>query len=129
MPSPLLVRLASTGNRSSWRRGPISATFVPLRAAPLRLGEFRFDVERELLLQGKLAVRLTTAEAKMLRRLALNHGDPVSREELSLLSGPGGNVRSVDVQIARLRRKIEPDPRLPRYLHTVRGQGYALKPD
>ncbi|MSO71629.1 MAG: response regulator transcription factor [Alphaproteobacteria bacterium] len=101
----------------------------PTPSQPLRFGDVRFDAERALLLRGSNPLRLSTAEAKMLQRLALSGGEPVSREELSAISGAGGNLRSVDVQIARLRRKIEPDPRLPRYLQTVRGQGYALRPD
>jgi len=56
-------------------------------------------------------------------------GQAISREELSLSGQLGGNVRNVDVQMTRLRRKIERDPRFPRYLQTVRGTGYALKPD
>jgi len=59
--------------------------------------------------------------------LAQKLGQPVSREELSM--SLSGNVRNVDVQMTRLRRKIERDPRFPRYLQTVRGTGYALKPD
>jgi two-component system phosphate regulon response regulator OmpR len=56
-------------------------------------------------------------------------GQPVSREELSQTAQFSGNVRNVDVQMTRLRRKIERDPRFPRYLQTVRGTGYVLKPD
>jgi two-component system phosphate regulon response regulator OmpR len=59
--------------------------------------------------------------------LAQNAGEAVSREELSL--SLSGNVRNVDVQMTRLRRKIERDPRFPRYLQTIRGTGYTLKPD
>jgi two-component system phosphate regulon response regulator OmpR len=59
--------------------------------------------------------------------LAQKAGQAVSREELSM--SLSGNVRNVDVQMTRLRRKIERDPRFPRYLQTVRGTGYILKPD
>ena len=55
--------------------------------------------------------------------------NPVSREDLSQSAQFRGNIRNVDVQMTRLRRKIEPDPRYPRYLQTVRGTGYALKPE
>jgi len=72
-------------------------------------------------------VHLTAAEAGLLSILAQKLGQPVSREELSM--SLSGNVRNVDVQMTRLRRKIERDPRFPRYLQTVRGTGYALKPD
>src|SRR5581483_11132282 len=89
----------------------------------LRFGGFRFDLDR-----GELA-HLTAAEAGLLASLAQRAGKAVSREELSQSAPLGGNVRSVDVQVTRLRRKIERDPRFPRYLQTVRGTGYALKPD
>jgi len=74
-------------------------------------------------------VRLTTAEAGLLRVLAASPGTIFSREELTERSKVAGNARTIDVQVTRLRRKIEPDPREPRYLHTVRGEGYVLRPD
>jgi two-component system phosphate regulon response regulator OmpR len=73
-------------------------------------------------------VHLTAAESGLLSALAQKVGQAISREELSLVQF-SGNVRNVDVQMTRLRRKIERDPRFPRYLRTVRGIGYALKPD
>lgn len=69
------------------------------------------------------------AEAVLLGALARRAGEPVSREALAEEAHMSGNVRTVDVQMTRLRRKIERDPRFPRYLHTVRGTGYVLKPD
>jgi len=69
------------------------------------------------------------AETGLLAVVAQRAGEPVSREELSLAGPFSGNVRNVDVQMTRLRRKIERDPRFPRYLQTVRGTGYVLKPD
>jgi len=73
-------------------------------------------------------VRLTTRERDLLRLLAKRAGEPVSRAELAQ---PGGeeSLRSVDVQINRLRQKIEADPANPVYLQTVRGAGYALHVD
>lgn len=93
----------------------------------IRFGGCRFDVARGELYRGGDAVHLTTAEAGLLSILAQKAGQAVSREELSL--SLSGNIRSVDVQMTRLRRKIERDPRFPRYLQTVRGTGYILKPD
>jgi two-component system, OmpR family, phosphate regulon response regulator OmpR len=81
------------------------------------------------LFRGSEAIHLTAAEAALLSGLAENAGAAVSREELSLSAQFSGNVRNVDVQMTRLRRKIERDPRFPRYLQTVRGTGYVLKPD
>jgi len=95
----------------------------------IRFGAFRFDQSRGELFRGGDAVHLTAAEAGLLISLAERIGEAVSREELSQAAQFSGNVRNVDVQMMRLRRKIEHDPRYPRYLHTVRGTGYALKPD
>ncbi len=95
----------------------------------VRFGGCRFDVARGELFRGGDPIRLTAAEAALLASLAQKAGEAVSREELSLSAQFIGNVRNVDVQMTRLRRKIERDPRFPRYLQTVRGTGYVLKPD
>jgi two-component system phosphate regulon response regulator OmpR len=92
-------------------------------------GRFRFDLGRNELFRGGEIVHLTAAEAGLLSALAARAGEPVSREDLSQSAQFSGNIRNVDVQMTRLRRKIEPDPRYPRYLQTVRGTGYALKPE
>ena len=98
-------------------------------AREIRFGGYRFDVVRGELFRGGDVLHLTAAEAGLLSALAQKAGQAVSREELSIAGQFGGNVRNVDVQMTRLRRKIERDPRFPRYLQTVRGTGYALKPD
>jgi two-component system phosphate regulon response regulator OmpR len=90
---------------------------------------FRFDLVRSELFRDDDLVRLTAAETALLSSLAQNAPQAVSREELSQSAQFSGNVRNVDVQMNRLRRKVEPDPRNPRYLQTVRGTGYALRPD
>ncbi len=95
----------------------------------VRFGGCRFDLARNELFRGGEAVHLTMAEAGLLASLAQRAGEAVSREELSLSAQFSGNMRNVDVQMTRLRRKIERDPRFPRYLQTVRGTGYVLKPD
>jgi two-component system phosphate regulon response regulator OmpR len=95
----------------------------------LRLGPCRFDLERAELFRGAEPVHLTAAEASLLKVLAERAGEAVSRETLSEGAQFSGNVRTVDVQMTRLRRKIERDPKFPRYLQTVRGTGYVLKPD
>ena len=106
------------------------------RAAPpepsqpaLRFGGFRFNLSRGELFRGDSLVHLTAAEASLLSALASKAGEAVSREELSQSAQFSGNIRNVDVQMTRLRRKVEADSRYPRYLHTVRGTGYVLKPD
>ena len=93
----------------------------------IRFGGYRFDGVRGELYRGSDLLHVTAAEAGLLSLLAQKVGQAVSREELSL--SLSGNVRNVDVQMTRLRRKIERDPRFPRYLQTVRGTGYLLKPD
>ena len=95
----------------------------------LQLGSLRFDLKRSALYRGEEPVHLTEAETALLVALARKPGEPVSREALSLEAQCSGNLRTVDVQMTRLRRKIERDPKFPRYLQTVRGTGYVLKPD
>ena len=98
------------------------------RASVLALGACAFDAGRGELTRDGQPVRLTEAEAKLLRRLAANPHAPIDRLELARdTADPTG--RAVDVQVTRLRRKIEADPRNPRYLQTVRGVGYMLAPD
>jgi two-component system, OmpR family, phosphate regulon response regulator OmpR len=119
-PRELVLRI-----RNILQRRP-AADHVPRE---IRFGGCRFDVVRGELFRGGDIVHLTAAEAALLSALAQKAGQAVSREELSLSAQFSGNMRNVDVQMTRLRRKIERDPRFPRYLQTVRGTGYALKPD
>ena len=93
------------------------------------MGDVVFDPERGDLSRGGTPIRLTDVEASLLKALAESPGSILSREELTEATGATGGGRAVDVQVTRLRRKIEPDPRLPRYLQTVRGKGYVLRPD
>ena len=98
-------------------------------AAELRFGPFVLDVLRAELLRDAAPVRLTEAELALLMTLAKTPGEAVTREVLSQEARIEGAVRSVDVQMTRLRRKIESDPKFPRFLQTVRGTGYLLKTD
>ena len=102
---------------------------APRTAPVLRLGEHSFDVERTELTRNDLAVHLTPAERRLLRAFARRPGVTLSRAALAAESRMEGSARTVDVQVTRLRRKIEPNPRFPRYLQTVRGEGYVLQPD
>ncbi|GAB4369804.1 MAG: response regulator transcription factor [Kiloniellaceae bacterium] len=103
----------------------------PAAPAPRKVvfGEFCFDLEREELTRAGSFVRLTTAETSLLKALARRAGQPITRDDLGEESMISGNARTVDVQVTRLRRKIEDDPKFPRYLQTVRGTGYVLMPD
>ena len=98
----------------------------------LYLGPVRFDIERAELMRGDELVRLTATEVQLMRIFSENLREPVSRTKLvEDLGRDRGQAqeRAVDVQITRLRRKIESDPKQPRYLQTVRGDGYMLAPD
>ena len=101
-------------------------------AAPdlkIRFGDCLYETERKELWQNDERVHLTEMEASLLHSLAEQLGNPVSRETLIRDCNISGGVRTVDVQVTRLRRKIEADPRNPRYLQTLRGRGYVLRPD
>ncbi|MGA9013303.1 MAG: response regulator transcription factor [Acetobacteraceae bacterium] len=96
---------------------------------PVRLGALRFDVERGELSGPDGVMRLTGGEVALLTALARNPNGVLSREAIAATLGmDDAGERAIDVQVTRLRRKIEIDPREPRFLHTVRGRGYVLKP-
>lgn len=101
-------------------------------AAPvgrLRLGEVSFDAERGELVGPHMRVRLTETELALLTILAKRPHEVFSREALAeAMALDDVNERAIDVQVTRLRRKIEPAPHEPRFLQTVRGKGYMLKP-
>ncbi|MEW5684877.1 MAG: response regulator transcription factor [Pseudomonadota bacterium] len=118
-PEELLLRIEAILRRASDK---------PQVGAVLSLGRCAFDADRgELTSEGE-PIRLTEAEVSLLRQLARTPHEAVDRLELARDSvDPSG--RAVDVQVTRLRRKIEDDPKAPRYLQTVRGIGYRLAPD
>lgn len=95
----------------------------------IQFGGFRFDMERGVLERGGVPVRISPAEASLLKVLGSSAGLPLSREELAERCKIHGNERTIDVQVTRLRRKIETDPRAPQFLQTIRGKGYVLRPD
>lgn len=98
----------------------------------LSLGVIRYDMERGEMWQGDELVRLTATEVHLMKIFSAQPGVALSRsklvEELGRDRGQA-QERAVDVQITRLRRKIESDPKQPQYLQTVRGAGYMLAPD
>lgn len=100
----------------------------PATGQPVRFGDLVFDPVRGELRRLDEIIPLTTGEAQLLRILARAPGTTVPRAALAE-PGTNGESRAVDVQITRLRRKIEPDPRNPRYLQTVWGEGYVLWTD
>ena len=103
-------------------------------AAPkvLSLGPIRYDIDRGELWRGDEIVRLTATESQLMKIFSALPGEAISRAKLvEDLGRDRGQAqeRAVDVQITRLRRKLESDPKQPRYLQTVRGAGYMLAPD
>lgn len=124
-PKELLLRI-----NAILRRVPQARSVEPVRQV-IHMGAVRYDVDRGEMWRGEAMVRLTATEAALMRIFAAAPGVAISRERLV---GDNSGVdaaqeRAVDVQITRLRRKIETDPKSPRYLQTVRGEGYMLQPD
>lgn len=120
-PRELSLRIASILRRAK-------APADPGLPAQVQFGPFTFDLERGELRRDTELVRVTDREREMLRLLSANAGGTVSRE---VLAGPAlsANERTIDVQVNRLRRKIEIDPANPLFLQTVRGSGYRLLVD
>ena len=102
---------------------------IPYSGSIIRLGLLTYDSTRSMLKCGEEPVHLTSLEIALMNIFAQQPGIPISREKLAELSGVSLSPRTVDVQITRLRKKIEKDPKQPLYLHTVRHQGYVLRPD
>ena len=121
-PRELLLRLQNILKRNR-PAAPAAGEGAPRVVA---FGPMQFDHELGELTQDGKRVPLTDAEAALLRVLAARLGEVLSRETLCRSIGAAVNERAIDVQVTRLRRKIEPDPSFPRYLRTVRGQGYRL---
>ena len=119
-PRELLLRVGALLRRAA----------PPARSAhaEVRMGDAVYDPERGQLRRKGKPVHLTSSEAALLQLFAANAGRSFSRSDLCTRLGVTLE-RSIDVQVTRLRRKIEEDPKLPLYLQTVRGVGYVLVPD
>ena len=115
-PEELLLRLKGLLKRVAPLAGALSNAMF---------GNCLFNIARGELVKDGLAIRLTSREKDILRLLTQRPGNVLSRLELAQ-AGNEDSARSVDVQINRLRQKIEPDPANPKYLQTIRGAGYAL---
>lgn len=131
-PRELLLRLNNIRRRAAETTSGAAAG----SGAQVALGDKVWDMARaELTDADGMVVRLTAVEAALLGALAARPGTVLSRDELAVLTGAGGSGtaggegRAVDVQVTRLRRKVEVNPKFPRYLQTVRGRGYVLNPD
>ncbi|MCW3476018.1 response regulator [Limobrevibacterium gyesilva] len=123
-PKELLLRI-----RAMLRRAAPPLPVIGAPAGPVQLGPLSFDTGRGELRGPAGPIRLTGGEAALLTALARRPNEILSREDIAeALDMDEAGERAIDVQVTRLRRKIEADPREPRFLHTVRGRGYVLKP-
>jgi two-component system phosphate regulon response regulator OmpR len=124
-PKELLLRI-----NAILRRVPQVKAAEPVRQV-IHMGAVRYDADRGEMWRGDAPVRLTATEVALMRIFAAQPGRPIPRDRLVAegARGDAAQERAVDVQITRLRRKIEDDPKAPRYLQTVRGEGYMLQPD
>ncbi|MCB1510318.1 MAG: response regulator transcription factor [Hyphomicrobiaceae bacterium] len=118
-PRELLLRI-----QNILRRGPVAAE----PADELRMGDLTFHAGRGELRRGEEIIKITERERDLLRQFAQQPGQCIARHELASDESTGSE-RAIDVQINRLRRKIETDPSNPVYLQTVRGKGYILHID
>ena len=122
-PKELLLRLSAI-----LRRAPV-AEHISGEPRVMHLGEVSYDADRGELWRGDERIRLTATESQLMQIFSNNRSAPLSRtklvEQLGRSEGQA-QERAIDVQITRLRRKIEVDPKQPRYLQTVRGAGYML---
>lgn len=117
-PRELVLRL-----QSILRRTPVK----PESARAFRVGRWVFDPDMEELQDGKEIQKLTAAEVNLIKALAQRPREVISREELAQKCGLEAGERTIDVQVTRLRRKLETDMKTPRVLMTVRGKGYMLR--
>jgi two-component system phosphate regulon response regulator OmpR len=119
-PRELMLRVNALVRRTRGARPPVQRE--------VRMGDCTFDSENGELTRNGERIKLTGSETQLLKLFAANVGRTFTRDQLCARLNIALE-RSVDVQVTRLRRKIEEDPKLPLYLQTVRGAGYVLVPD
>jgi two-component system phosphate regulon response regulator OmpR len=121
-PKELVLRLKNILKRTPRRR--------ETELQPLGLGLCLYDtIKKELTTRAGEIIHVTPVEQMLLQILSQKAGQIFTREALAEMLGAGQSPRSIDVQITRLRKKIEKDSKNPRYLQTVRGKGYMLLPE
>ncbi len=121
-PKELVLRI-----KNIFKRAPQEQTDIN---APLNLGLCLYDiVKKELMTKQGAIIHITPVEQMLLSVLSQKPGQIFTREKLADILGSGQSPRSIDVQITRLRKKIEKDSKNPRYLQTIRGKGYMLLPE
>jgi two-component system phosphate regulon response regulator OmpR len=129
LPKPFDPRELALRIRTILKRAATPAPAAAAAVHSVQIGLHWFDLDRVELRGPEGPVRLTGGEAALLLALSRKAGEVLSREEIAeALGTPEAGERAIDVQVTRLRRKIEPDPREPRFLQTVRHRGYVLRP-
>ena len=117
-PEELLLRIQAILRRTHLEK--------PLSTHEISIGPFVFHRKKKALSHLGATIHLTDVESNLLSVLVNAQEEPVSREALIEKTRLTTNPRAVDVQITRLRKKIEEDPKQPKYLQTIRNQGYVL---
>lgn len=117
-PKELLLRIKAILRRTQTKSASSKKSF--------QIGPFFFHMEKSTLQRDNEVIPLTSSEASLLKIFVSRIGEYLSREDLISLTGVDAGSRTIDVQITRLRKKIEDDPKKPRFLQTVRNKGYVL---
>jgi two-component system, OmpR family, phosphate regulon response regulator OmpR len=120
-PRELVLRLQSILKRS--------AIMPSKQEKTVTICGWSYDAARSMLVKETETQLLTKAEATLLNIFLQTPGQVFSRQDLAAMTGLEGQERTIDVQVTRLRRKVESDPKKPRYLQTIRGEGYVLHVD
>ena len=129
MPKPFEPRELHLRINNILRRAADRQTIPHPHDTDVKFGNYTFDAKRLFLFRDGELVRLTSSESQLLKVLSARQGLVTPRDVLVKLCAISGGERAIDVLITRLRRKIEPDMRTPRYLLTHRGRGYTLQQD
>lgn len=116
-PRELVLRIINLLKRNSSIKETNSAKF----------GDFNYSFSEKILRKNQDIIHLTTSEGKLLEMLLMKHGQPISRDALAESMGLSLSPRSIDVQITRLRKKLEDNPKQPLFLCTLRHAGYVMK--
>ncbi len=119
-PKELLLRI-----QNIVKSGPTSSSSANL-AEICKFGDFSFNFSKKSLQKNTQFIHLTDSEKNILDILCRNNNKPISREDLARQCGDL-DPRSIDVQITRLRKKVEENPKQPRFIQTIRNQGYILQ--
>ena len=117
-PKELLLRIKNLIQKNKYSK---------LNKKVIKFGPYSFNLKNEILKKDGKVFFLTSSETKLLSILAKNEGKPIFRHNLSKILNITNSSRALDVQITRLRNKIEKNKKFPTYIQTVRGRGYVLK--